>query len=244
MPEKKLSQELSSLKVVPQPNQVIFSINDFTAEVCTSLESLETAFKLRYKAYREANAIEKNDERMLYDRYDFMSHTFTHLIWYNEKPIATVRSCIYSDQYDWEPTEGITYFPEDINTKLGSKTRLLESNRYAVAPEFNGRKSLFAQMLMFRIHALCSAAHRCSDIITAVRAKHIPFYRRFLGFEKISETQKKVEWVDAEVVLLAVKRKKSYEIALQRGVPPITPQDIVNYSICIGLYQEGSNLAA
>ena len=116
---------------------------------------------------------------MLYDDFDFMPNTFVHLVWYEGKPVATVRSCIYSDEYAWERTEGVNYFPKEVEEKLGKNARLLESNRYAVDPEFQGRKSLFAQMLMFRIHALCSAVHGCSHIITSVRRKHVPFYQRF-----------------------------------------------------------------
>lgn len=219
----------------PFIDQIFCTHNDFTVEVCQRPESLATAFRLRYRAYLGVKAIDENPEEMLYDDFDFLPNARIHLVWYQGKPVATVRACIWSDQYDWTPTEGLNYFSRDIDANIGLRTRLLESNRYAVDPDFQGRQSLFAQILMFRIHALSTTVHQCTHLITAVRENHIPFYRRFLGMEVISEQSYFVGWADAHVSLLAVERSQALTIALKRGLPEVNPEDIVNYAVCADL---------
>ena len=219
----------------PFADQVFCTCKGFTIEVCRRAESLATAFRLRYRAYLGVHAIDKNEEELLYDNYDFLPNSRIHLVWYNDKPVATVRACIWSDQYLWTPTEAVHYFARDIEKKLGKNTRLLESNRYAVDPDFQGRQSLFAQMLMFRIHALNTAVQGCTHIVTAVRKNHIPFYRRFLGMELISEQAHFVAWADTDVSQLAAEREYAHETALKRGIPEISSEDIENYARCAEL---------
>ena len=223
--------------VFPREAQALFEIDGFTVEVCRVRESLEQVFRLRYQAYVQSQSIPENEEGLFFDAYDFMPHCFVHLIWYEGKPVATVRSCISAAQYQWAKTEGMQYFPEVVRKHLGDSPPLLESNRYATHPDFKGRKSLAAQMLLFRIHALCSAAHGSTHIITAVRDNHVPFYERFLGFKKISEKNTQVEKIEASVALLMVERDRCYELATQRGVPPITEEDIAHYKTCAQIDQ-------
>ena len=230
-------KNITNLQLAEQPlaHQIICTIKGFTVEVCRDRKSLNTAFRLRYRAYLGVDAIPENEEELLYDDFDFMPNAFVHLVWYQGKAVATVRGCIFSDYYGWTPTEGVNYFPKDTQEKLGSQTRLLESNRYAVDPEFQGRQSLFAQLLMFRAHALNSLAHGCSHIITAVRSRHIPFYQRFLGMEQLSSNKKYIPWADAEVALLSTRVNQCLEAALRRGMPDFAPEEVDHYAECAGI---------
>ena len=233
---KKIS--LISPTTQPFEEQIFCKFKGFTVEVCRRPESLATAFRLRYRAYRNIDAIPENEEALLYDDHDFLPHVRIHLVWYEGKAVATVRSCIWSDQYDWVPTEAFNYFSADIEQKLGTKTHLLESNRYAVDPDFQGRQSLFAQILMFRIHALNAAIHKCEYIITSVRQNHVSFYRRFLGMNVISTAPCLISWVEIEGALLAGTYEDCLQTALKRGLPPVQPEDIELYAICAGLKTE------
>ena len=213
----------------PKTHQIICTINGFTVELCKDRESLNTAFHLRYRAYLGTDAIDQNEEELLFDEFDFHPNSFVHLVWFEGKAVATVRGCIFSDEYDWCKTEGINYFPEDTAARFGNETRLLESNRFAVGPDFQGRQSLFAQLLLFRVHALNSYVHDCSHIITAVRANHIPFYRRFLGMEQVSTEAKSVTWADAEIILLATSVEDCLAAALKRNMPNFDLSEIRHY---------------
>lgn len=239
---------LSSIQIANKPlaQQILFTEKEYTVEICRDQTSLNTAFRLRYRAYLGVKAISENEEELLYDEYDWHPNAFIHLVWYQGKPVATVRSCIYAERYGWEATEGINYFPEDVTNKLGSHTHCLESNRYAVDPDFQGRQSLFAQLLLFRAHALNAFSHGCTQIITAVRANHIPFYQRFLGMEQISTSERFIPWADAQVVLLATPTEKCLAMAVKRGMPDIDQLAIQHYAACAGISTAtlSTNLAA
>lgn len=219
----------------PLPSQIFCELNGFTVELCRNQSSLNTAFNLRYRAYRDVEAVPENDEKLLYDDFDFLPNAFTHLVWYQGKPVTTVRACIYSDDYNWQRTEGVNYFEEDINNKIGEKVRLLESNRYVIDPEFQGRQSLFAQLLMFRTHAFNSIAHQCRHIITSVRSNHIAFYRRYLGMEIISTKTRYIEWVHSDVELVSNRVDLSLACALRRSMPNFTSAEVARYAACAGL---------
>lgn len=228
----------------PLPEQIFCENRGFTVELCRDSKSLNTAFRLRYRAYFEADTIDPNEEHLLYDDYDFLPNAFTHLVWYDGKPVTTVRGCIYSGHYAWQPTEGVCYFKETIKRELGAEARLLESNRYAVDPDFQGRQSLFAQFLMFRAHALNSEAHQCDHIITSVRSNHAPFYRRYLGMEPISTETQYIPWVHADVQLLTNRRAESLACALRRGMPDFTPEEVAQYASCAGLTEYATRKVA
>ena len=225
-------------------DHVFFSIDGYTVEVCRSRRSLEAAFRLRYRAYLNVGAIPENEEGMLYDEYDFLPNARTHLVRFEGKPVATVRACIFSDVYDRQVTEAVTYFPDTVEEKLGPEPCLLESNRYAVDPDFQGRRSLFAQMLLFRTHGLNAVVHDCDYIITSVRANHVPFYRRFLEMEPIADQAIYIPWADAEVFLLASSPAECREAALKRGMPDYTQDDALAYAAAAGFALSSSRNAA
>ena len=225
-------------------NQIVFEMKGFTVEVCRDQRSLNTAFRLRYRAYLKVNAIPENEEEMLYDDYDFMPNSFTHLVWYNEKPVATVRGCVFSSHYNWRATESVNYFSKDVEEQLGQYTPVLESNRYAVDPEFQGRQSLFAQMLMFRAHGLNANVHGCTHIITSVRANHIPFYRRFLGMQQLSAQMRYIPWADADVALLSSSAADSRAFATNRGMPDYNLVEELHYANCIDVRHAAAVIAA
>ncbi len=217
----------------PVPEQIIGEHNGFTTELCLSPASLQTAFRLRYRAYLAAGAVIENEDNIISDQFDWQPNSFVHLIWYKGQSIATIRSCVYSDEYDWTQVEAIKDFPKAIESHIGSGCRLIESNRFAVEPSFQGRQSLFAQMLLFRVHAINSAVHNCDHIITSVRLKHIPFYQRFLGMEQISESTKYISWLGDSVALMACRRADSLSVALKKGLPAVSQEHIDCYAKCL-----------
>ncbi|MCB0628120.1 MAG: GNAT family N-acyltransferase [Saprospiraceae bacterium] len=214
----------------PYAEQIIDTFNGFTIEICLRDSSMNTAFHLRYRSYLAVGSITENKEEMLYDEYDFSPNARIHLVWHEGKAVATIRSCVYSDHYNWVPTEGIRYFRDTVNQELGRTTRILESNRFAVDPDFQGRQSLFAQFLLFRAHGLNAGAHGCSHIITSVRSHHRAFYLRFLGMEPVSEQAVYIPWVDAEVYLLANETESCLSAILKRGMPDYDQDDISRYA--------------
>jgi len=209
--------------------EMLFEINGFHAQLCCSPESKAIAYRLRYRAYLHSKAIQPNAEEVLTDVYDEQDNSRTHLIWHEGQPIATVRSSIWSAKYDWATTESIKAFWKEAHRRIGLENNMLESSRYAVIPEFTGRRSLFAQLLLFRVQDLSSQLDQCKHIITSVRKKHVPFYQRMLGFQQISES-KRLPWIDADIVLLTTSQAKSRSIITEKGMAACSPDEVERYA--------------
>jgi hypothetical protein len=133
------------------------------------------------------------------------------------------------------PIESTKYFHETINRELGTGLRILESNRFAVDPDFQGRQSLFARFLLFRAHGLNAEAHGCSHIITSVRDSHRAFYLRFLGMPSLSEHPVYIPWVDTEGYLLANDIETCRKNFLKWGVPDYSQSDVRQFIQCAQL---------
>lgn len=215
----------------PRADQVIGVFNDFVLEVCTSTASLKAAFLLRYRAYLAVDAIGENEDGFLFDHYDSLPNARVFLVWYQGKAVATVRSCVYSERYNWIATEAVEYFRRDVFTQLGEGRRILESNRFAVDPDFQGRQSLTARLLLFRAHGLNASVHQCEYIMTSVRDNHIAFYQRFLGLNPISSEACYVEWADANVSLLANNAEDCLTAILKRGMTDYDQNDVRQYAL-------------
>lgn len=216
-------QTLSEFK-----DEIIFELGDFIAQLCCTEKSRRLAFQLRYKAYLKAGIIQENKLEEFTDAYDNLPNAKIHLIWHEGRPIASVRSSVWSSDYNWIPTEGIESFWVDAHRKIGLNNPILESSRFLVIPEVTRRKSLHVQLLLFRIQDLCSRVEGCDHIITIVREKHLAFYQRMLAFQHIGGP-KKYDWVEDQLILLATTQDESRKVVTGKGMPPCQEAEILKY---------------
>jgi hypothetical protein len=216
----------------PLEHQVLFREGDYTAEMCLAPTSLETAYRLRYDAYVAAAAIPENADRRFVDRYDGQDNARTYLLWHTGRPVASVRSLTWSSAYDWAPTPSVEYFRAEVAEHLGLRTPLLESNKYVVAPDFQGRQSLTAQLLLFRIQLLGLLADGCTYVITAVRPRHVRFYERFMDFFAISEAIE-VPDVQFPIQLLATTVEGREKLQQKSPVTVFREADLDRYHRCL-----------
>lgn len=218
--------------LLPQTQQLLFEVDGYTAEMCIEQESLETAFRLRYRAYLEADAIPPNSEKQFYDSFDSQQNARTFLIHFEGKPVASIRSLTWSADYNWAPTPSVNFFRAEIDQELGADTPLLESNRFVVDPSFQGRKSLTAQMLLFRVQTLGSIADSCEHVITAVRPKHVRFYERFMNFHSIS-VPISVPEVSFPIQLLSTPVSSREKLSENSKLASFAEADLTNYINCL-----------
>ncbi len=213
-------------------DEIVFELDGFTAQLCTSPESKKVAYELRYRAYIETGAVEPNALKQVHDAYDDLPNSRTHLLWYEGEPVASVRSSIWSSRYDWSLTESIKTFWYETHGSIGLDKSILESSRFVVDPKFQGRNSLRAQLLLFRLQDLSSTYDECDHIITSVREKHVPFYKRMLSFEQISG-QGRVPWIDVDVVLLRTTANESRNVIATKGMQLCSQEERQRYAtIC------------
>lgn len=221
----------------PQAHQVLFETNGFLAEMCIEEESLLTAFNLRYQAYQSVGAIPEDPSELFSDVYDSQQNARTFLIWENNQPIASVRSFTWSADYDWEPTPTLSHFKKDVEKHLGSETPLLDSNRYVTAPSVTGRKSLTAQMLLFRIQTLGALIDQCAYVITAVRPNHVKFYKRLMNFYPISEAIE-ISEVKFPIQLLATPIASKDALSQNSPIAKYEEADLERYHDCLTRLKE------
>ena len=222
------------MKSIAQPltHQILFTENGFTAEMCIEQESFEIAYNLRYLAYRSVDAIKPNPQETFTDKFDKQDNVRTYLIWHEGRPVASIRSLTWSSAYNWAPTDSLILFKEEIDQQIGLATPVLESNRFVVDPEFKGRKSLMAQMLIFRVQSISSQVDKCEYVITAVRPRHASFYQRFMNFEPISEAIT-VDKVTFPIQLLATPVASREKLAASNAMAAYKDADLKKYINCL-----------
>ena len=215
----------------------LFEANGFTAQLCMTPDDLEIAYSLRHFAYENSGAKFNKGNQFLIDEFDNHPSARTHLVWHEGKPVASVRGSIWSSKYDWKENMSVNDFPKALDRHFGLDQNFLESSRYVTHPDLQGRKSLTAQLMMFRIHALGSLVDECEHLVTIVRPKHGPFYKRMMGFDAITEpvVNKRVNF---STVLLAATRSVALEMAVKWGMPMYTDEEVERYASWAQLYTE------
>ncbi|MEL7120135.1 MAG: GNAT family N-acyltransferase [Bacteroidota bacterium] len=214
----------------PLEAQVVFQKGEYVVEVCKDRSSLNTAFELRYRAYRADNAIEENDEGLFYDAFDFTRNHTTYLVWYKGKAIASVRAGIYSKKYNWSPTEASKHYFKVMGGFTWKNINVLESNRFVVDPKFQGRQSFLAELLLFRTHALNAYAHACEKIVTTTTFNHIPHYENLMGMNILSAKPKYYDWLNDCITLMGTGTDIYTNTLLMKGMPEIDPEDMERFT--------------
>ena len=215
----------------------LFEVNGFTAQLCVTPNDLEIAYALRQYAYVDSGAQFNPGTDLLKDEFDEHPSARTHLIWYEGNPVASVRGCIWSPKYDWKENMSVKDFGRSLDQHIGLEKNFLESSRYVTHPDLTGRKSLTAQLLMFRIHALGSLIDECDHLVTIVRPRHAPFYKRMMGFEPITEPILN-DRVNFATILLAATRDVALKLAVERTMPMYTEEEAKRYESWAKLYAE------
>lgn len=228
-PEAHYSGPVATGEGAQDEREVLFEHAGFTATLCITAASQAAAERLRYAAYVASGDLEAAPQETLRDDYDGRPNARTHLLWREGRPVASVRSGIWSARYDWAPTEAAGLFEADLRAHVGDGAAVLESNRFAVEPGLGRRLSMQAQLLLFRIQDLSCRYDDCRHIVTAVRPRHARFYERMLGFVPISETPR-CSWLGVDVVLLATTPDESRATVTAKGMPPATDADADRYA--------------
>ncbi len=141
--------------------------------------------------------------------------------------IAAVRASTYSPKFNNLPIPCFEAYKNDLEKHVDISTQtIVESNRFVVLPNANDSKYLFK--LQFRFIILNILKYDADYVVTAVRPKHAPFYKRIL-MNPISEP-KKYPGIDVEMVLLMGDcRKDLQKVIKQDSIFEIPASEIESY---------------
>ncbi|WP_118974959.1 N-acyl amino acid synthase FeeM domain-containing protein [Taibaiella koreensis] len=174
--------------------------NKYLLACCETEQQLSEAVRLRYLAYHNAGAIEENAMAEFRDKYDLLPNAATSIVYEEGAPVASVRACIYSKAHDFLPLPAFEVYRQEIEQAIDLDKTIVESNRFVIHPGKVDSKYLFK--IPFRFIILNVLKFRSDYILTAVRPKHVPLYRRFLGLEPIS-APKQYPGIHVEMIMMA-----------------------------------------
>ena len=219
-----------------RPEQIISLHHGYIVELCQHRDSLKTAFELRSMAHEPFTHFKEPSGKLYYDKFDNEPHSYTFLVWKNNQALGSIRSLVYSDYYNWRPTEAMGIFTEDINREIGKDVGFIESDRLIMNPKFQWRQSTSAQLALFQMHIISAQAHKVDQIITIIKKSELDLYEKFLGMDKISSDFKRVYWAKEEVCLMAIDVTKSLEITKHNLLPSFSDIELDRFKTLSGIF--------
>jgi hypothetical protein len=173
----------------------------YAVRLCVTEQHRRQAYELRYRAYRSIEAIDEGPVEQFSDPFDGRLSR-VHLLELSGRPIGSIRCSIH------HPNDGITYpnlqtaqaYSKEIQAHCGTKVTIVESSRFVIDPDHDSN-GLLVQSLLFRMICLNAVSQSARFLVTAVRPKHVSFYKRAMNLHPISAS-KAYPGLHAEMVLL------------------------------------------
>lgn len=189
-------------------------INDtYRLHPCETEQELSQATRLRYLAYSNAEAIDVNTDEDFRDAYDARPNSRTCLVYEDDAPVASVRACVYSREHDFLHIPALEVYRDDIEREIGLDKTIIESNRFVIDPAKVDSKQLFK--IPFRFIILNALKFESDYVVTAVRPRHAPLYRRLLNMEPISEP-KRYPGINVDMVMMVADCKTHVRTVMNR----------------------------
>jgi hypothetical protein len=208
-------------------------INKYLLNHSPTEKEISDAFKLRFTAYRNVNAIDENEEQTFKDNYDLQTNSKTAIIYQEGAIVASIRACVYSKEHNFMDIPAFEVYKEEIKKEIGLDKIIIESNRFVIDPAKVDSKDLFKYA--FRFTTLNVMKLKSDYVIAAVRPKHVPLYRRVLGMEPIS-WPKKYPGINVEMIIMAGECSAILPIAQQREeILRVTKEEVDNYKFTPGV---------
>lgn len=164
---------------------------------------LDRVFSMRYRSYSGENYIEKDGSKKFMDEYDSMPNCTSYLVYTNNKPIASIRSCIFDPEKPYS-VPVLDVFKKEIEDKIGLDDKFLEINKFVVEPEYQRSGGVKARFQLFSCMAKETFESDSKNVVMAVRPRHVKFYDMMFNCETISDI-KVYPHLKFKTVLLLVK---------------------------------------
>jgi len=179
------------------------------------------AYRLRYDSYLTSGYIEPNQDRLFQDQYDDLPNCQTIVIYDEDLPVASVRTCTLS-LASGQRTPASDAFPEEVNELLLKQSRNgpgrgIETTRLVRSPAAENDQGLV--FLLYRMAGYLGMMAHSEILLACVRRNHSPFYRR-LGYHPATESRS-YPGLNCPMQLMSCTRERYDEI--RSAFPVIDP---------------------
>ncbi|WP_086932908.1 N-acyl amino acid synthase FeeM domain-containing protein [Agarilytica rhodophyticola] len=159
---------------------------------------LDTVFRLRYQSYSTEGFIKANDSKLFFDEFDDKPNCTSYLTFYKEsykeghrehyqeRAIASIRSCMYTPGSD-QTIPIMEVFEKEIDNSIGLDNTMLEINKFVIAPHFQRRGGITARFMVYANVVNAALDQGAKYLVAAVREEHIQYNHSMFGFELASE---------------------------------------------------------
>lgn len=167
--------------------------DDIEVQLVFGQRLAEIAYRLRYIAYLSYDYIAARPDCLFSDSYDAQPNCRTALIFRRGIEAATVRVSIFDPDnasINRHKLQAMEIFHDEIKATMatlrpnGRNLRIMEIAKLARSPAF--KKDLELIFAAYRTAGYLILHHDVDIVFNAVRAHHMPIYRRF-GFQQLTE---------------------------------------------------------
>jgi len=146
----------------------------------------DEVYALRYRAYRHEGALDKIISERFEDCYDSQPNQMLWALTEHDDVVGSIRTTWFNPlEPQWRIPE-MDGYADDVARHVPEGKRIFSGSRFVVDPQREGRSALFA-MTLLRFHVMTFRACGCEWALAAVRRNHLPFYRRVLRLQQVSE---------------------------------------------------------
>jgi N-acyl amino acid synthase FeeM len=181
--------------------------------LAASAQDWDAVGDLRYRAYRQRDAILPNAEERLREPDDTAMNAMTFLLTRGGRPMGTTRTTVRTASRQW-PLPGLATYRKAIESSIVAEATLVEASRTVVEPALaaDSRAILFHLM---KAHVLHCALEDADWLLCAVRQPDISFYRRMLNMKTLSGFER-YPGLTVQMVLMGLDVRTHMDLVAKR----------------------------
>lgn len=149
---------------------------------------LDTVFRMRYESYSTEGFIPTNSSKLFFDEFDDKKNCTSYMTSYEERAIASIRSCMYTPGSDLD-IPIMEVFHKELEENVGLDNTMLEINKFVIAPHFQRRGGIKARFMVYANVVNAALDQGAKYLVAAVREEHIQYNHSMFGFELASDAR-------------------------------------------------------
>jgi hypothetical protein len=153
---------------------------------CESGEDLEAIYRLRYAAYRLADLVPENPDRMVTDAFDDLPNCHRFGVYVDGNLASTIRLHVVTAATPQSPS--VSVYPDILLPRLRAGERFIDPSRFAAHPDW---MRVYPQLpyLTLRLAGMACFHFNAPYCISMIREDHAAFYKRVYKSRPIGEAR-------------------------------------------------------